>query len=84
MFRLVEEYQGSGTTLKDFCAEKDINIGTFNYWRKKKAASSAGGFIKLDSPLTSKHDLELVYPNGVRLRMNGPDLALVKNLLELY
>lgn len=85
MFQLIDEYRNSGSTIKSFCEDRDIKVGTFNYWIKKKMESfSTGGFVKIHAPVPSTADLELVYPSGVRLRTNSTDLGLVKRLLELY
>jgi len=85
MFQLIEEYRHSGSTIKSFCEDRGIKIGTFNYWiKKKKEASATGGFVKIHAPVVSTADLEFVFPNGVRVRTNTTDLGLVKQLVELY
>lgn len=85
MFQLIEEYRNSGFTIKAFCEDRDIKAATFNYWiKKKKEASSAGGFVTINPQVPSNADLELIYPNGVRLRTGANNLDLVKRLLELY
>lgn len=85
MFQLVDDYRNSGSTIKSFCEDRGIKIGTFSYWiKKKKELSSEGGFVKIQTPNLSNTGMELIYPNGVRLRTNPQDLGLVKKLLELY
>lgn len=85
MFKLVDEYRDSGSTIKSFCENRDIKMGTFHYWiKKKKELSSEGGFVRISNHTQSLFDLELIYPNGVRLRTKPQDLGLVKKLLELY
>lgn len=84
MYPLVDAWQVSGQSKTAFCRERQLNIHTFNYWLQKHKAdldsgisgevSSGGGkFVALE--VTSKRvvspdaKLELIYPNGVILRL---------------
>jgi transposase-like protein len=86
MFSLVEEYLSGGIMQKDLCQRESIKKGTFKYWQRKyreesKANSSKktskkviiSDFIPISVPVVavpSSCELELVYPNGVRLHLN--------------
>ena len=34
--RLVSEYEQSGLTQKEYCAQHDVSLSTFQYWRYKQ------------------------------------------------
>jgi len=86
MYNLVAEYRSSGISAKAFSKEKGISPTTFGYWvRKKKEEDHPGGFISIATGLkSSAGELELIYPNGVKLHMSSPDLALLAKLVKLY
>jgi len=86
MYNLVAEYRSRGISAKAFSKEKGITPSTFGYWvRKKKEDDHPGGFIELATGLKpSAGELELIYPNGVKLHMSSPDLALIASLVRLY
>lgn len=84
MYHLVMEYQSSGLSAKEFSRERGLSPSTFNYWvRKKKQEDCPGGFVKIDTVSSNSH-LELIYPNGVRLRTDSADLPLIARLLKLH
>lgn len=76
MFALIEEWENSGTTQKRFCEDKKIGLSRFQYWRKRYLSEHTEGpegfaplrFHKGDVP---DHTLEVIYPNGVRLKVEG-------------
>ncbi|MCX2839409.1 IS66 family insertion sequence element accessory protein TnpB [Salinimicrobium sp. MT39] len=86
MYTLVNEYRNSGLSAKAFSTEKGISPSTFCYWiRKKKDEDQPGGFVEVTKGLNaSSGELELIYPNGVKLQMNAADLGLIARLVKLY
>ena len=86
MYNLVTEYRKSGLTAKVFSKERGISPSTFCYWiRKKKEEDESGGFVEVITGLNlSTRELEVIYPNGVRLQVSSPDLALIARLVKLY
>tara|TARA_R110002049_G_C9136148_1_gene559294 strand:+ start:77 stop:355 length:279 start_codon:yes stop_codon:yes gene_type:complete len=86
MYTLVNEYQNSGLSAKAFSKEKGIIPSTFCYWiRKKKNEDRPGGFAEVTKGSNgSSGELELIYPNGVKLQMNAADLGLIARLVKLY
>ncbi|MGM1057590.1 MAG: IS66 family insertion sequence element accessory protein TnpA [Bacteroidota bacterium] len=86
MYNLVTEYRNSGISAIAFSKEKGISPTTFGYWvRKKKEEDHPGGFIKIATELkSSAGELELIYPNGVKLQMSSQDPALIARLVKLY
>lgn len=85
MFRLVEEYRNSGLSAKAFASKSNISNSTFGYWvRKKKSLEQNSGFVEIKPGKTSgAMEVELIFPNGVQLRMNGGDAALIAKLVQM-
>lgn len=84
MLSLVSAWRSSGRTRKDFCAEHDIKEGTFAYWvsKDRQSGADAVGFIPI-GPGPVAGPIEIIYPNGVRLKM-GNDLGLLARLIHIY
>jgi len=64
--RLVREHAASGLTKKAFCAQQDINLGTFHGWGKLTQAAAAV-FAQVDVPTSAPTAVEVLLPNGVRV-----------------
>lgn len=89
MTMLVGEYETSGQTQKCFSESKGIGFHKFNYWYRKlqREAASSDGFHKIESSVprpVRDCRVELVYPNGVVLRLDSADPELVSRLVRLY
>lgn len=85
----MEEFADSGQSQKEFSASRGIALPTFNYWFRKlrKESGEAPGFVRVETaavPPGSGGQLELVYPNGVRLKTASSDLSLIAGLVRLY
>lgn len=85
MLQLVEMYEQSGQSQRAFCQEQGLKLSQFIYWihkvRKEKQAMS--GFVQV-SPPEPVIQLEVIYPNGVKVRVPARDLQLLSRLLHLY
>lgn len=89
MALLMEEFEVSGQTQKEFSASRGIALPTFNYWFRKlrKANEEASRFVRVETvatPSPTGEQLELVYPIGVRLRTSSRDLPLLSGLVRFY
>jgi len=87
MFDLVDQWKASGKTQTEFCRDHDIKAGTLGYWvgKKKRADQTTAGFALVDlTNGASGRQVEITYPNGVRLLVGGGDLALIGQLINLY
>ena len=85
MLSMIADWQQSGKSKKAYCIENGINEATFYYWfsrSKENHTGSPGSFITIDKA-PGKNDLEIIYPNGVRIKAEN-DLALVSQLIRLY
>ena len=89
MFRLVETALGSGFSNKTFCEQQGIDQANFYYWKKKYQQTRLeyqDKFISLQAPPTNcrTNELEICYPNGVRLRLPlGMELSVVRSFIDL-
>jgi transposase-like protein len=87
MYQLVESYQQSGKSQKEFCSHQGIGLAKLNYWISKyrQQQQPSAGFLKIETVLaTEQHNLEICYPNGVKLTTSGADLSLIGQLIRLY
>jgi hypothetical protein len=91
MIGLVEEFNSCGMTQSAFCDLKGMSFHKFNYWYRKLNKEQTGGeelqgFFRVDAGTvgSSGRYLELIYPNGVKLKLNAGDLSLVSRLIRLY
>lgn len=89
MFALVEEWQNGLYSQQEFCRQKKINFNKFQYWLKKfrgRKEINPVGFIpvNISTPAKSPLNLEILYPNGVVLKVPfSADLNQIKGLINL-
>ena len=83
MYQLIEEQQSSKLTAIAFCKQHQINLGTFNYWLRKKRQNEHPSFIPIDVKFPVQEKTELIYPNGVRLRLESFDPQKIRQLINL-
>lgn len=86
MFRLIRQWEECGKDRATFCKEVGVTVAAFGYWRTKylKALKSdrPGEFVEL-KPL-SPMPIEIVYPNGVILRLpQSSSISELKALIRL-
>lgn len=86
MFALIKEFESSDLNGREFCKTKGLVPSTFYYWKKKKAREEAGsfGFVAINPPPATDGTLELIYPNGTRIRLGSSQISLLSKLLRLY
>lgn len=84
MASLIEGWRSSGQSKKRYCLDNGINEAKFYYWfrRINQAAAPIIGFIPIEKQ-SSATEIEVVYPNGVKLKVNA-DLSLLSRLIHLY
>lgn len=83
MYRLIEEQQSGSQTAIAFCEHHQINLGTFNYWLRKKRQEGRTSFIPVDIKPGVEGKAELIYPNGVRIRLESFDPDKIRQLINL-
>lgn len=90
MFQLIEACYESGLSKKAFCKQEGINPQVFYYWQKRYRQHYQDDSAKLH-PISIKPEaaanapLEINYPNGVVIRLNGEwDLTRLHKLIHLF
>ena len=88
---IMEQQLTSELIGQTFCAAEYINPATYYYWRKhlrSKENPESTNFIPvcIQKPVqqqeTNRENLELTYPNGVRLSVSvGCELNLIRELI---
>lgn len=74
---MIEDWQQSGLSQKQYCLEHTIAYHVFHYWYKRSKSSLANkvhepaAFVKLTAPATDIHT-QLVWPDGKRLVFHQP------------
>lgn len=96
MSSLIQSYQSSNQTQKDFCVENDINYSTFQFWLRKCRENKntidrrekrlrSGGFVPVDISASTGEEaigFQIEYPNGVRIFFGSvPDMGIIRELL---
>jgi hypothetical protein len=83
VYALIESWQKSGLTQKQFCARENLSHSTFKYWRKKYRINqerntklSENAFIPIK--LAGRHaqsesenyqkSITITYPNGIEIK----------------
>ena len=85
MFELVNHWRESGLSRKAFCAQIGITLSKFSYWvTKSKREATSGGFIPLADTADKGEVIALIYPNGVKVEVNGGNLSLLSQLIRIY
>lgn len=90
MFSLIEVWKKSGVTQKEFCAEKNISWGKFQYWMRKYASpyEGTGDFVPVkvqsqDFRAASGAGIEIHWPDGRRVVFHAPvEASFIKALLS--
>jgi hypothetical protein len=79
MFRLIEEWQQSNLTQKEYCEQQSIRYHVFHYWYKRYRQQQGGidnknsSFVKLQisKPVTTGA-VEIHFPGGIHLFFHEP------------
>ncbi len=99
MYTFVEKWYESGISQSKFCIDENISKSTFGYWvtkfRKEKGITRSSlknpkTFIPLELPeavslpATENHQIEINYPNGIRLSCPvNIDVTQLKSLINI-
>ena len=85
----VQAWQQSAVSQKEYCRENNLSYHTFIYWIQKFRRNHIPveqSFIAVqpNQQVNSlPQELEIAYPNGVRLRIPSSDIQLIGQLLRL-
>lgn len=85
----VEAWQQGNQSQKEYCLENNLAYSKFIYWmnkfrRQQNPIEQAFIPVKTDQPRHSLSlEIEIAYPNGVRLRVPSDDLTFIGRLIRL-
>ena len=88
---MMEQQQTSGLTVREFCTAENISPANFYYWRKRLLLEENPEATRLvpvciekpkRQPEPVHGNLELTYPNGVRISVSTKcELNLIRELV---
>jgi hypothetical protein len=87
MLALVDQWRNSGLTQVEFCRLEGIKPAKFMYWvaQSKRADKPAqSGFTAVAADTRPAASLEVIFPNGVRLRADANASQLVCDLIQRW
>ena len=87
MLAQVEAWRESGLTQRSYCDQAGIKPATFSYWvrKSKNQQEDLIGFIEIKrSSAISENKYEVIYPNGVAVRLETNNLKELSALINLY
>ena len=88
MFQHVENWKRSGLTQATYCEGQNLKAPTFSYWvikyqRQNIHLDSESAFITIEKQAALKTEgYEIVYPNGVILRITTSNLSELSTLAD--
>jgi len=88
MYSHVEDYKASGLTQSRYCENVGIKLATFSYWvikyKNENIQNSSSNFITINKEhITESKEYDIIYPNGVKLRVETKDLNELYSLVNL-
>lgn len=87
MLAQVEAWRESGLTQRSYCEQAGIKPATFSYWiqKSKNQQEDLIGFIEIKrSTAILENKYEVIYPNGVSVRLETNNLKELSALINLY
>ena len=88
---MIEHRQSSGLSVHAFCASENINPATYYYWQQRLRMNESRETpmlipISIEKPgqrnVINLANLELLYPNGVRLSVpQGSEINMIRELI---
>jgi len=99
MYSFIEKWRESGLSKNKFCLDENISKSTFGYWVMKfgeekglsrSSLKNPKTFIPLELPeavslpVTENHQIEISYPNGIRVSCPvNIDTVQLKSLINI-
>ncbi|MHB1178229.1 MAG: IS66 family insertion sequence element accessory protein TnpA [Daejeonella sp.] len=81
----VQCWRESGLKKKEFCQQQGIKESVFSYWITRINQNKPKGFVPLiELSHAQASAVEVIYPNGVRIKVATIDLKAISQLVRLY
>lgn len=80
----VQAWRGSGLTRPHYCRRHGLKYGTFMSWFKLESQPrEVGNFVALASASEIAGQVEIIFPNGIRVQYSGSlDSELIRQLQD--
>ena len=81
--KLVKEQEESNQKVEPFCCEQEVNIKTFNAWRRKIKSENREGFIPVVIEHPKQCFYEITHKNGFSLKCGDQvNIQAIEQLLQ--
>lgn len=85
MRQLVQQWKESELTQKVFCEKIGVKRTTFANWVKRSKVKPGQGFVAIVPPIKPiSESIEVIYPNGVRLKICASDIPVLSELIRIF
>ncbi|MCX6287712.1 MAG: hypothetical protein NTY96_11415 [Bacteroidetes bacterium] len=85
----IQSWKESGVSQQQYCSSNNLRFHTFYYWLKKNRSKNSpltDGFIPIQVQSESSDtatNVEIQYPNGVRIFVPSMDIQFIGRLVRL-
>ena len=83
----VQQWKESGLTQISYSEKIGVKRSTFANWVSRSKERTATGFVAITSspaPVLVSQSIEIMYPNGVRLKTDAFDIRILSELIRCY
>jgi transposase-like protein len=85
MLQSVQQWKESGLTQKDYCQMIGVKRTTFANWVRRSREKAGSGFLAISPPSRPvSQSIEVVYPNGVRVKASTSDIPVLSALIRIF
>ncbi len=85
MHVMVQQWKESGLTQSVFCEKIGIKRTTFANWVKRSKEKTGERFVAITPPTRPVlESIELIYPNGVRLKTSTTHIPILSELIRIF
>ena len=85
----LRRFRRSKLSVSEFCRRENVSVPSYYQWRRKLAAATSEVGARRGGPatfipvqVTSRSDLDVTFPNGVRLTLAAQNRQHVEMLIE--
>jgi DNA-binding XRE family transcriptional regulator len=81
----VQQWKESGLTQRTYCEKIGVKRTTFANWVARSREETTNGFLAI-APLVEpiSESIEIIYPNGVRLKTTSSSIAILSELIHRW
>ena len=82
--KLIARYQAGDLTQPEFCNQENISLNSLKSWIKKiNKLEKIAAFVAIENLEIPSQNLEIIYPNGVKIRIEKPlNFDVISQLIQ--